>query len=696
MRLDRRQFLKYGSFSLAAAGLSPRSLMPSTPGAAAPSASTLLNAQLLNRDYPFPYDDRFFACAERVYNVRPAGVGVPGARASLNLVPVPGKKLDIKVLTADTLEGLPGSKDVFTFYGVGDILDVELTAGDIPRLYYQVLYREGSGAWQALFPKSVKLPTVSLEEGGEIKVILFGDDHTFDDGDYIVPDSLKAAKLSGDYVNEILRNVRFNPENPSRSDADSLRNGLCLAQSLRYIMAHEDPDLLINLGDTNGIGAGYKWPGLGLPTEGLTDREYDDISHVLWLRMRKMYSAITPHMPMFLAQGNHDGEEQWNPLQFRAREWRSRLFAMPDDRTYPEGGHPDGRYFAFSWGSDRSYRGGARFIILHTTGFTGEAYPKTPEGWTLGEAQRQWFEKTVRLGEKHWVFSCAHHALGGWPSGSNEQDKSMAYGRGPLFTREDYQPYANPDLVEQVKLTDLGKENGLRAFLYGHDHIFFSKKIGQSAPNADMLAVCCGSTKYMGEAGWWKEPYWARDYGSYLGTSPRFWGPPGITRLTIRKDQAVFEYLHTAFTWYSNHPADSAIGAILSTHTLTNPPPRLLLETRELGFQAVEGRKAPPPGVLRIKNSGGGRLRYELKTDAPWLRVFRTSEESWGEWDEVKVYARSNRLSAGDYLGRITVTSDDSPTPPEEVIVRLTVRQADSSTSGGSDGEQNRTLRQDR
>ncbi len=693
MRLRRREFLKYGSIGLAAAGLSPRSLFSSDPMTAAVPSASLLRAQLLSTDYPFPYDDRYFACAERIYNVRPAGVGVPGSRASLNLVPAPGRKLDIKVQTASSLEGLSNPQDVFTFYGVDNILDVELAAGDIPRLFYQVIYRDGSGPWQALFPKSVKLPTVSLEDGGEIKVILFGDDHTFDDGDYAVPDSLKASKLSGDYVNEILRNARFNPENPVRSPADSLRNGLCLAQSLRYIMAHEDPDLLINLGDTNGLGAGYKWPGLGLPTEGLTDKDYDSISRLLWLRMRKMYSAITPHIPMFIAQGNHDGEEQWNPARNRAREWRSRLFAMPDDRTYPEGGHPDGSYFAFSWGGDRSYRGGARFVVLHTTAFTGDGYPKTPEGWTLGEAQRQWFERVVKLGEKHWVFCCTHHALGGWPCGSNEQDRSMAYGRGPLFSREDYLPYANPDLVEQVKLTDLGRENGLRAFLYGHDHIFFSKKIGQTAPNADMLAVCCGSTKYMGEAGWWKDPYWSRDYGSYLGTSPRFWGPPGITRMTIRKDETVIDYLHTAFTWYSNHPLDAGIGVVLSTRTLINPPPRLQVETGELAFQAVEGQKGPAPGILRLKNSGGGRLRYELQADTPWLSVSRSGDESWGEWDEVEVHVRSKMLDHGDYHGKITITCPGAAGPPIDVKVSLTVRPSTLKPSPGAGEGQDRTVR---
>jgi 3',5'-cyclic AMP phosphodiesterase CpdA len=673
MRLRRREFLKYGSLSLAAAGLIPRWLWSSTFSPAASSTSSLLKSQLFNTDTPFPYDGRFFACAERIYNVRPAGGGEAGSKASLNLVLAPGKKLDIKILTAETQAGLSSTNDVSTFYGVEDILDAELSAGDIPRLYYQVLYREGSGSWLALFPKSVKLPTNALESGGEIKVLLIGDDHTFDDGDYTVPPEYKAAKLSGEYVNDILRGIRFNPGEPLRTSAESLRNGFCLAQSLRYIMASEDPDLVINLGDTTGIGAGYKWQGLGLPTVGLTDKDYDYISYVLWLRMRKMYSAITPHVPMYIAQGNHDGEEQWNPLRFRARYWRSRLFAMPDDKTYPEGGHPDGLYYAFSWGSDAAYRGGARFIVLHTTAFTGDAYPKTPEGWTLGEAQRQWFERTVKLGEKHWVFACQHHALGGWPAGSSEQDKSMAYGRGPLFTHHDYLPYADPDLVEQVKLTNLGSENGLRAILYGHDHIYFQKKLAEPSPNKEMLALCCGSTKYMGEAGWWKDPFWSANYGTSTGPAPNFWGPPGITRLTIGKDEASFDFLATALTWYSNHPPDAGIGTLLASRKLVNPPAAITVDSSELSFQAVEGRKSPPPQIIRIRNTGGGCLRYEVKADAPWVRVSDAEGESWGEWAEVKVSPRSKSLAEGSYSAGITVISNDLSRHSKELKVRLTV-----------------------
>ena len=197
----------------------------------------------------------------------------------------------------------------------------------------------------------------------------------------------------------------------------------------------------------------------------------------------------------------------------------------------------------------------------------------------------------------------------------------------------------------------------------------------------------------MGEAAWWKGPYWMKDYSTNLGPSPQFWEPSGITRLTIRQDEVVIDYIHTAGSRYSNHPAEAGIGTVLSTRRLVNPPARLLLERHELTFQAVEGRKGPEPEALRIKNSGSGRLRYELKTDAPWLRVFRSGGESWGEWDEVKVYVRSSSLAEGEYRGTITVTSSDLSAPPEEVSVRLTVQPLAFQSSTGIGEGQKRTVR---
>ncbi len=674
MTLGRRAVLKLGGLGLAGAGLAPRYLLSSLFGSTTePYSASPLRDLWLNPDYPFPYDDKYFDCAERIYNVRPAPGGTPGYRANLGLVLKPGRQLDIRIAAADSMNGLSSAKDVWTYYGVSDVLDMELSAGEVPRLFYQVFYREGAENWKELSPKSFKLPAVSLDQGGEVKVILISDDHTFDDADYSVADNLRGAKLSGDYVNVLLKEIRFDPNAKIQSPLGVLKNGLCLAQALRYMMVNEDPDLVINLGDTNGIGAGYRWVRLGLPTVGLMDKDYDYISHTLWLRMRKIYSALTPYVPMFLAQGNHDGEEQWNPLRFRAAQWRNKLFPMPDDRTYPEGGHPDGLYYAFSWGSDRSYRGGARFIILHTTAFGGERYPQRVDQWTLGEAQRRWYEAKLKMGERDWLFTCLHHVLGGWPSGSSEQDTDYCYGRGPLFTLDDYLGYADPARVEQVQLTDLSREHGLRAFLYGHDHIFHSKTIASEPPGKEMLGVCCGSTKYMGEAGWWKGAYWQKHYGLSHPPAPQFWGPPGITKLTIRKNEAIIEYIVSGYSSYTNMPEGALVGRILETRRLASPPPSLVLDRNELVFETAEGRRAPASQSLKIKNAGGGALDYRLKIDSRWIHVSPLLGQSWGEWDEVKVFISALNMSKGTYIGKITVESNDPGNAQVEVAVKLII-----------------------
>jgi hypothetical protein len=151
MELKRRAFLKWGGLGLATAGLNPRILW-SFPGQNLypGPANTLLSEQLTNQEFPFPYDEPFFQCAERIYNVRPGGAGVPGFKAYLSLVLKEGKTLDVKILVSETLDGLSKTNNVLSFLGARDVLDIELFAGDSRRLYYQVLSREGSAAWKEL------------------------------------------------------------------------------------------------------------------------------------------------------------------------------------------------------------------------------------------------------------------------------------------------------------------------------------------------------------------------------------------------------------------------------------------------------------------------------------------------------------------------------------------------------------------
>lgn len=628
---------------------------------------------LINGGFPFPYDENYFECAERIYNLRPSADGRKW-QANLNLVIKRGRVVDLKILMSQSLEGLEKSNRVIELSGVSDIVDLNLEGEEDKRAYYQVLYREGKENWKSLAPKSFKLPFVNLEKGESIKIIFIGDDHTFDDADYEVPEEFKGSKLSGDFMPEFIRGLVGNADWKPKKPLGTLKNSFYLAQAIRYILVHEEPDLIILMGDTTGLGSFHKWPGLGLPNQNLlSDSDFNSFARLFWLRMRKLYSALTPFIPVFIVLGNHDGEAQWNLTSKWGTFWREKLFALPRATTYAEGGHPEGKYYAFSWGADNKNRGGVLVIALNTTAFSGSSFPTKIEDWSLGQEQRLWLEKTLQEAEKHWIFICAHHVLGGWPAGPEETRRDIVYGRGPLFTAEDYKEYATPEKIEQVWVTQKAMENGARAFIYGHDHIFYSKRIGHGLNDLEMQAICCGSTKYVGEKIWWGGPLWRKHYGSSNKMPPDFWGPSGITRTTIKAEEATFEYIMTGWTAHSNLPPHSNPGKVLRTTILSNPPPKLSFSPEVLSFRCIEEEANPEEKFLIIKNAGSGRLEFRLKTKASWLKINPHEGESWGREKIIKISIYSTLVEEGKYDSTIEIESPQMAQQPAQVKVVLVV-----------------------
>ncbi len=673
MDLRRREFLKLAGLGLAAASLDPRRLLPFS-GEQDVTTSPLW-PQLADDSFPFPYDENFFACAERIYNLRPnrAGDSLARWRADLSLLLKEGTSLDIKVASAETREGLATSSAVQSFIGVQDSLTLQLPGSDSERLYYQVQYRSGQEAWRALSPKSFRLPNTRLESGGRVKVLLINDDHNFDDAVHKMPKSHQQLMLSGDYVNEFLKGLRFNPSWRPSPPLDSLDNGFSLAQAMGYILAAEDPDFVINLGDTTGIGASYRWENMGLPYKSLTEADKDYIARTLWLRMRKIFSALTPSLPFFIGLGNHDGEEGWNALRGQARSWRQKYFALPTDQIYPEGGHSQGNYYAFTWGGDEDGHGGAEFIILDCTAFCGGREPARIEDWTLGTQQFDWLKKVLQNREKHWIFACFHHVLGGWPAGPEETRLDLAYGRGPLFTAQDYQGLGDPANVEQVRITQLAAEAGVSAFLYGHDHIHYYRRLTSGWNQRPLYGICCGSPKKIAEGWWWKGPYWRRFYGDGYSRPPGFFGPPGYTRLTIDAQRLTADYILVSYSPLSNTPPGSQTGDIFSRLVVDSPKPRIATDQTALAASFEEGQPGLLSLSLQVKNGGVGPLNFSLSPSKSWIELMPAAGKSWGEYVEVKAKIRTAYLVEGQYAESLTIISPEAENSPVQVPLTLTV-----------------------
>jgi 3',5'-cyclic AMP phosphodiesterase CpdA len=553
--MKRREFLKTAGFTALGAAVSPQLLAPRH-----------LSAEMSI------YDPGFFECAERF-------AFLSAQEAVVSLLVRPGRTLDIKFYKGPSEASLVAGT-AYSYTGVKDVLDISL-AGYFwgPAFYYKLEYRDSasSSGWRTTPVRRVKTPRSYLERG-RMEIILLGDDHTYDDADTpsrgVWDPSLRASRLNGEYVNDFLRILQSDPSfvPDEGTDLGMLRSGFSLASAIYQIMTREDPDLIIHLGDATGIGAGYKWPGLGLkdPELGLTSDDRDAYAKLFWLRMRRMYSALTPYLPLYLVQGNHDGESGYGLERPYAVKYRTLYFPQPGG---PQGQSIDQNYFALAWGGSLG-PGNPLFIILDNEGYNTlpPPGPLRPEDWTLGLEQKDWLRRVLDY-ESDWKFTFFHHVLGGWPGGSNEAVTSYSYGRGPLYTAADYAPYcSDPEKVEQVGLTRLLRDSGVRCSFYGHDHIFFGRKV-----EGDLKAICVGSPKPVGELAWYKGPLWIEHYGCrgrYGREEPvcslaDFWGPSGYAKLTLTPSSAVVEYKRASDNnpW-TNIPSDKRPGDILRTINL--------------------------------------------------------------------------------------------------------------------------------
>ena len=436
------------------------------------------------------------------------------------------------------------------------------------QIYYQIYCREERG-WEKATPiRNFATLKGNLNKGDMLKVILVGDLHTFDDADLgnkiVNSEGWRKLRLSGDYVNIFLERLFRNPFwTPKPGSVESkLMEGFCWAKAMKQILEEDPSNFLFDLGDLTGIGANYKWNGLGLSKE-YAEKNYEEISKILWERTRRIYSGLSPYLPIYLVPGNHDGEENWNPAKFAAKKWKKKIFPMPKFGTNFEGDFSDGNYYAFTCGKNPNGTGGALFVVLDVCTYSGanNSQPKKLEEWTLGENQFQWLERVLERSRAKYKFILFHHVLGGWPCGSSESETNYCYGRGPLFTEDDYRLIGVIDQskIEQIKLTELARKYNVNMFIYGHDHIFHLRSIGKNAKGDEMYALCVGSPKYQHDKRWWEEMLWQMFYGyAYRIPTPPFYGVPGYAVLNITKDRLEIKFVCSAYAPYpelNNFPA---------------------------------------------------------------------------------------------------------------------------------------------
>jgi hypothetical protein len=245
------------------------------------------------------------------------------------------------------------------------------------------------------------------------------------------------------------------------------------ATTLRNVAAAK-PDFHINLGDT-------------FMTEKAKPVTYADAA-ATFTEMRPYFGISGPDVPLYLVNGNHEGELGWLLPRGDARElpvWSTKLRQAYYPNPVPGGfytgatasdaalGSARDGYYAWTWGD-------ALFIVLDPFWYTTDK-PRTGTtegnwGWTLGRAQYDWLKTTLDASRAANIFVFVHHLVGGGAEARGGIEVAGLFewgGKNPDGT----DGFAKNRPGWGVPIHQLLVEHRVSAVFHGHDHVFVKQDL---------------------------------------------------------------------------------------------------------------------------------------------------------------------------------------------------------------------------
>ena len=223
----------------------------------------------------------------------------------------------------------------------------------------------------------------------------------------------------------------------------------------------DNPDFHIDLGDT------FYSDNIGGPGN-QARMTYDQVVQRV-ISHRPFFGILTHSAPLFLANGNHDGEYLYytkptsginNSLPVWETNARVSQIPNPVSDGFYTGG-PRQSYYAWEWGD-------ALFVVLDPY---WEMADLNGDTWNPvhGDAQYAWFRDTLRKSKAKYKFVFEHHLLGQLRGGV-EVAKDYEWGGQPRGAGQQTFAQARPGWDKPIH--DLMVENGVTVYFQGHDHLF--------------------------------------------------------------------------------------------------------------------------------------------------------------------------------------------------------------------------------
>jgi predicted phosphodiesterase len=421
---------------------------------------------------------------------------------------------------------------------------------------------------------------------------------------YKLQDSTKfKAKVSHHFHTARLRGSPYTFAIEADPHMDTNSVAAVYSQTLKN-MQLSNPDFLLDLGDT--------FMSEKLPTQNPTEI----LKRHLYLR--SFFDISCHSLPLFLVQGNHDGELGWlvdttaNNVPVWNTTLRKKYYPNPEpDSFYTGNSIPEKyvglrqNYYSWQWGD-------ALFVVLDPYWYT---VTKPGWGWTLGNAQYMWLKNTLSSSTAKFKFVFCHQLVGG-----NGTD-----GRGGIEYADFYEMGGkNTDSTWgwDTYRTNWGKpihslfiDNKVDIFFHGHDH-FYGKQdkdgvVYQEVPQPSLK-------QFQNSA--------AASYGYVNGT---ILPNRGYLKVTITSDSAKIEYIRTYLSTEENssrHNLDVSHSYVITktgTTSIVSEPgmdvkdftvyqnfPNPFNPSTQIRYQIVSGTNVS----VRIYNSLGQEVQTLINT----------------------------------------------------------------------------------
>ena len=259
-----------------------------------------------------------------------------------------------------------------------------------------------------------------------------------------------------------------------------------------------------------------------------------------YIAQRYYFGLLCSFSPLFLVQGNHDGEsgQRFNGSADNMTVWstltRKTYFPTPVPNEFYTGnnavepfvGLPQD-FYSWEWGN-------ALFIVLDPFRYTPGAGKNDPWARTLGNAQYDWLKKTLEKSHAAFKFVLIHNLVGGVDAkgigrGGVEIAGLYEWG-GKNWDGSDGFKTHLPDW--EMPIHDLFIKYKVNVVFHGHDHLFAKQE-------SDGIIYQCLSQPGSKEHGKARQ---AEEYGYTTGD---ILNEPGYMRVKVKNDKVFFEFVTT-------------------------------------------------------------------------------------------------------------------------------------------------------